>query len=58
MSREELIQRLRRLLNTDSDIQYLLKLHEEEIDSLTAAVSDRIRQVMKSNEFWKEFKHE
>ena len=42
MTKEELIEILKRVLKTDTDIDFLLKLDESELETLVAVIRDRI----------------
>ncbi len=42
MTKEELIEILKRVLKTDSDLEFLLKLDEAELETLVAVIRDRI----------------
>ncbi len=42
MTKEELIEILKRVLKTESDIDFLSKLDEVELETLVAVIRDRI----------------
>ncbi len=42
MTKEELIEILKRVLKTESDIGFLLKLDESELETLVAVIRDRV----------------
>lgn len=42
MTKEELIEIFKRVLKTESDLEYLLKLEKEELESLVAVIRDRV----------------
>ena len=42
MTKEDLIKRLQRLLKTDIDLSFLLKLEEKDIEKLIASVRERV----------------
>ncbi len=42
MTKEELIEILKRVLKTDSDLEFLLKLNEAELETLVAVIRDRV----------------
>lgn len=42
MTKEELIEILKRVLKTESDLDFPLKLGESELESLVAIIRDRI----------------
>ena len=42
MNQKELIARLRKVLKTDDKLDFLLRLSEEELESLVACIRDRV----------------
>lgn len=42
MTKEDLIARLQRLLKTDIDLSFLLRLEEENIETLIASIRERV----------------
>ena len=42
MTKEELIEILNRVLKTESDLEFLLKLDETELETLVAVIRDRV----------------
>ena len=42
MTKEELIKKIRALLKMDDDLDFLLKLQEEELERLVASIRDRV----------------
>lgn len=42
MTKDELIEIFKRVLKTESDLEYLLKLEKEELESLVAIIRDRV----------------
>jgi len=42
VTKEELIKILKRVLKTESDLEFLLKLDETELETLVAIVRDRV----------------
>jgi len=42
MTKEELIEILKRVLKTESDIEFLLKLDGTELETLVAIIRDRV----------------
>lgn len=42
MTKEQMIKKIRELLKTDGDLDFLLKLEKEEIETLIACIRDRI----------------
>ena len=47
MTKEELVQKIQTLLNTDYDLNFLLELQKKEIETLVACIRDRVEQVGK-----------
>ena len=45
MTKEELLEKIRELLNTDIDLDFLLELKKEELERLVACIRDRVDQV-------------
>ena len=45
MTKEELIEIIEGILNTDIDLSFLLQLKEDELEKLVAAIRERIEQV-------------
>lgn len=44
MSKEKLIEILQRVLKTDVDLDFLLKLETKELETLVACIRDRVEQ--------------
>ena len=42
MTKKELMEILRKVLNTDDKLDFLLRLSEEELESLVACIRDRV----------------
>ena len=42
MQREKLLETLQRILKTDADLRFLLKLEEHEIETLIACIRERV----------------
>lgn len=42
MTKEELIEILKRVLKTESDLKFLLRLDEVELETLVAVIRDRV----------------
>jgi hypothetical protein len=42
MTKEKLVDKIKELLNTDADLNFLLVLKKEELETLVACVRDRI----------------
>ncbi|MCP4159888.1 MAG: DUF3944 domain-containing protein [Deltaproteobacteria bacterium] len=42
MTKEELIEIIKRVLKTDSDLEFLLKMDESELKTLVAVIRDRV----------------
>jgi len=47
MTKEELVQKIQELLNTDYDLNFLLELQKKEIETLIACIRDRVEQIGK-----------
>jgi hypothetical protein len=45
MTKEELVEKIRELLRTDSDLDFLLQLKKEELERLVACIRDRVDQL-------------
>ena len=45
MTKEELIEIIQGILNTDIDLSFLLQVKEDELEKLVAAIRERIEQV-------------
>jgi len=45
MTKEELVEKIRELLRTDSDLDFLLELKKEELERLVACIRDRVDQL-------------
>jgi hypothetical protein len=45
MTKEELVEKIKELLKTDNDLDFLLALKKEEIERLVACIRDRVDQV-------------
>ena len=45
MTKEKMVKKIKELLKTDIDLDFLLGLKEEEIERLVACIRDRIDQV-------------
>jgi len=45
VTKEELIEILKRILKTDADLEFLLKLDEVELETLVAVIRDRIEHL-------------
>ena len=44
MPKEELVENIRQLLKTDNDLNFLLELKKEDLESLVACIRDRVDQ--------------
>jgi len=42
MTKEELVEILKRVLKTESDLEFLLNLDETELETLVAVIRDRV----------------
>jgi hypothetical protein len=47
MTKEELVQKIQKLLNTDYDLNFLLELQKNDIETLIACIRDRVEQIGK-----------
>ena len=45
MAKEKLVEKVKGLLKTDGDLDFLLGLRKEELERLVARISDRVDQV-------------
>jgi hypothetical protein len=45
MTKEKLVEKIKELLKTDIDLNFLLILDEEELERLVACIRDRVDQV-------------
>ncbi len=45
MGKKKLVEKIKELLKTDIDLDFLLELREEEIERLVACIRDRVDQV-------------
>jgi len=46
MTKEELLEKIRELLKTDIDLDFLLILKEEELERLVACIRDRVDRII------------
>ena len=44
MTKEKLVEKIRYLLKTDNDLDFLLELKKEELERLVACIRDRVDQ--------------
>ncbi len=45
MTKEKLVEKIKELLKTDNDLDFLLGLKKEEIERLVACIRDRVHKV-------------
>jgi hypothetical protein len=45
MTKKELVEKIKELLKTDNDLNFLLELKKEEIERLVACIRDRVDKV-------------
>ena len=45
MTKEELVEKIRKLLKADDDLSFLLQLRLEDLETLIASIRDRVDQV-------------
>jgi len=48
MTKEKLVEKIRELLKTDIDLDFLLKLKKEEIEKLVACIRDRVDRIIQT----------
>ncbi len=46
MTKEKLVDKIKELLNTDNDLDFLLGLKNEEIERLVACIRDRVDRII------------
>jgi len=46
MTKEKLVEKIRELLNTDNDLNFLLILKKEELERLVACIRDRVDRII------------
>ena len=46
MTKDKLVEKIKELLNTDIDLDFLLELKEEEIERLVACIRDRVDRII------------
>jgi len=44
MTKEKMIEIIQRVLNTDADLNFLLKLEKTELETLVACIRDRVER--------------
>ncbi|UCH00673.1 MAG: hypothetical protein JSU78_01505 [Deltaproteobacteria bacterium] len=45
MTKEKLVEKIRELLKTDNDLNFLLELKKEDLESLVASIRERVDKV-------------
>ena len=45
MTKEELVEKIKELLKSDNDLNFLLELRKEDLESLVACIRDRVDKV-------------
>jgi hypothetical protein len=45
MTKEKLVEKIKELLRTDSDLSFLLRLEKKETEKLLACIRDRVDQI-------------
>ena len=45
MNKEQLVEKIKELLNTDIDIKFLLELKKEDVETLIAGIRDKVGNV-------------
>jgi len=48
MTKEKLVEKIRDLLKTDNDLNFLLELKKEEIERLVACIRDRVDRIIQT----------
>jgi len=51
MTREKLVEKIRELLKTDNDLDFLLELKKEELERLVACIRDRVDRIIQIETF-------
>jgi len=46
MTKEKLVEKIKELLNTDNDLDFLLELKKEELERLVACIRDRVDRII------------
>ncbi len=46
MTKDKLVEKIRDLLKTDNDLNFLLELKKEELESLVACIRDRVDRII------------
>ena len=46
MTKDKLVEKIKELLNTDLNLDFLLELKKEEIERLVACIRDRVDQII------------
>lgn len=49
MTKEKLVETVRKLLKTDQDLDFLLRLKQEDLETLVAVVRNRVDQAKDNN---------
>jgi len=44
MTKEKLIETIKRILNTDADLNFLVQLDEKDLETMVACIRDRVEQ--------------
>jgi uncharacterized protein (DUF2164 family) len=48
MTKEKLVEKIRELLKTDNDLNFLLRLKKEELERLVACIRDRVDRIIQT----------
>jgi len=51
MTKDKMVDKIRELLKTDNDLDFLLKLKKEEIERLVACIRDRVDRIIQTEIF-------
>jgi hypothetical protein len=46
MTKDKLVEKIKELLKTDNDLDFLLELKEEELEKLVACIRDRVDRII------------
>ena len=44
MTKEKLIETIKRILNTDADLNFLVQIDEKDLETMIACIRDRVEQ--------------
>ena len=52
MTKEKLVEKIKELLKTDNNLDFLLELKKEELERLVACIRDRVDQIIQIETTW------